>query len=82
MPVKALKAGKIVVKKKNQIKVLDEKIKVLSDKYGRKTKTLTSIYDKKVNYRLKSGTYHVIAEELGQMWDGGPRCRTGSLWAD
>jgi hypothetical protein len=57
---------KILNEKKSQIKVLDEKIKVLSDKYAGKTKTLTSIYDKKVNYRLKSGTYHVIAEELNQ----------------
>ncbi|MDD2400523.1 MAG: hypothetical protein PHR75_07985, partial [Sulfurovum sp.] len=29
-----------------------------------KTTTLTSIYDKKVNYRLKSGLFHMIAEEL------------------
>ena len=57
---------KILNEKKSQIKVLDEKIKVLSDKYAGKTKTLTSIYDKKVNYRLKSGTYHIIAEELNQ----------------
>ena len=60
------KYKKILSEKKSQIKVLDEKIKVLSDRYEGKSKTLTSIYDKKVNYRLKSGTYHTIAEELGK----------------
>jgi archaellum component FlaC len=58
------KYKKILSEKKSQIKVLDEKIKILSDKYDGKAKTLTSIYDKKVNYRLKSGTFHTIAEEL------------------
>jgi hypothetical protein len=43
---------------------LDDKIKVLSDTYNGKANTLSSIYDKKVNYRLKSATYHTIAEEL------------------
>ncbi len=60
------KYKKILSEKKSQIKVLDEKIKVLSDNYNGKTKTLTSIYDKKVNYRLKSGLYHTIAKELNQ----------------
>jgi hypothetical protein len=58
------KYKKILNEKKEQIKVLDEKIKVLSTTYNGKAKTLTSIYDKKVNYRLKSGIYHIIAEEL------------------
>jgi len=60
------KYKKILSEKKSQIKVLDEKIKVLSTRYDGKAKTLTSIYDKKVNYRLKSGMYHTIAEELNQ----------------
>jgi len=60
------KYKKILSEKKSQIKVLDGKIKVLSDTYAGKTKTLTSIYDKKVNYRLKSGTFHTIAEELNK----------------
>jgi len=58
------KYKKILNEKKNIIKGLDEKIKVLSAKYEGKTKTLTSIYDKKVNYRLKSGIFHTVAEEL------------------
>lgn len=60
------KYKKILSEKKSQIKILDEKIKVLSDKYNGKVKTLTTIYDKKVNYRLKSGIFHTIAEELNQ----------------
>lgn len=58
------KYKKILSEKKSQIKVLDEKIKVLSDTYDGKSKTLSAIYDKKVNYRLKSETFHTIAEEL------------------
>jgi len=58
------KYKKILSEKKAQIKVLDDKIKVLSDTYNGKAKTLSSIYDKKVNYRLKSETFHTIASEL------------------
>jgi len=60
------KYKKILSEKKNQIKGLDKKIKILSDKYNGKAKTLTSIYDKKVNYRLKSGIFHTIAKELNK----------------
>ena len=31
-----------------------------------KTKTLTAIYNKKVNYRLKSATLYTIAEDLSK----------------
>jgi len=58
------KYKKILSEKTNIIKGLDEKIKVLSTKYDGKTKTLTSIYDKKVNYRLKSEIFHTIAKDL------------------
>ena len=58
------KYKKILGEKKKEIGILDEKINKLSTKYGGKTKTLTSIYNKKVNYRLKSGIFHNIAEEL------------------
>jgi hypothetical protein len=58
------KYKKILSEKKSQIKVLDDKIKVLTATYDGKAKTLTSIYDKKVNYRLKSGMYHTFAKEL------------------
>ena len=66
LTTEANKYKKILSDKKNQIKGLDEKIKVLSTTYNGKSQTLTSIYDKKVNYRLKSGTFHTIAEELSQ----------------
>ena len=58
------KYKKIIGEKKSIIKGLDEKIKGLSATYDGKTKTLTAIYDKKVNYRLKSGMFHDIASEL------------------
>ena len=60
------KYKKILSEKKNQIKGLDEKINALSTTYDGKAKTLTSIYDKKVNYRLKSGLFHTVAEELNK----------------
>lgn len=58
------KYKKILSEKKKTINGLDKKIKKLSTVYQAKTKTLTSIYDKKVNYRLKSGTFHTIADDL------------------
>jgi len=58
------KYKKILGKKKEKIDVLDKKIVELSNRYSGKTKTLTSIYDKKVNYRLKSGTLYNLAEDL------------------
>jgi len=58
------KYKKILGTKKKEIAVLDEKNSKLATRYSAKTKTLTSIYNKKVNYRLKSGTFHDIAEEL------------------
>jgi len=56
----------ILEQKKQEIGVLDKKINNLSTRYAAKTKTLTSIYDKKVNYRLKSGIFHNIAKELNK----------------
>jgi len=58
------KYKKILGIKKQEIEVLDQKVDKLTTKYSAKTKTLTSIYDKKVNYRLKSGTLYQIADEL------------------
>jgi len=60
------KYTKILGTKKKTISILDNKIDKLSKKYNAKTKTLTKIYTKKVNYRLKSATYHLIAEELSK----------------
>jgi len=60
----ASKYKKILGAKQKEIAVLDEKIDKLTTIYSAKTKTLTSIYDKKVNYRLKSAIFYTIAEEL------------------
>ncbi len=60
------KYKKILSDKKQKISVLDNEIAKLSDIYQGKTNTLTAIYDKKVNYRLKSGTFHAIADELNK----------------
>ena len=58
------KYKRILGKKKNIITKLDTKIKDVETRYENKTKTLTFIYDKKVNYRLKSGIFHMLAEDL------------------
>jgi hypothetical protein len=60
------KYKKILSVKKNEIKKLDNKRQKLESKYHGKTKTLTAIYDKKVNYKLKSGIYYMLAEELAK----------------
>ncbi len=60
------KYKKILSMKKQEISLLDKEISELSDKYNAKTKTLSTIYDKKVNYALKSGRLHVVAEELNK----------------
>ncbi len=57
---------KTLSEKKEEISVLDKEIVILSDNYHGKTNTLTAIYDKKVKYRLKSGIFHTIAEELNK----------------
>ena len=56
----------ILSKKKNEIKALDSKIGKVSTIYNGKTKTLIAIYDKKINYKLKSGLFHTIADELNK----------------
>jgi len=58
------KYKRILGLKKKEIKKLNGTIKELSTRYSSKTKTLTSIYNKKVHYRLKSGIFHSLALEL------------------
>jgi len=53
------KYKKILGAKKKEIAVLDKERVKLSKIYAGKTKTLTAIYDKKVNYRLKSETFYM-----------------------
>ncbi len=64
LTAEATKYKKILKDKKDKINVLDNKIGKASKTYNSKTKTLTAIYDKKINYRLKSGTLYTIAEDL------------------
>jgi len=64
LTTEANKYKKILGQKKKEISSLDEQIEKLSKQYEAKIKTLTAIYNKKVHYRLKSGMFHVIAEEL------------------
>jgi len=52
--------------KKKEMAALDKNIEQVAKVYGGKTKTLTAIYDKKVNYRLKSATFYTIAEDLSK----------------
>lgn len=66
LTIESNKYKKVLGEKQNIIKGLDTEIKKLSDLYHGKTKTLTSIYDKKVNYRLKSGIFHAIADKLAK----------------
>jgi len=66
LTVETNKYKKILSIKKEEISVLDKEIDKLAGIYKGKTQTLTAIYDKKVNYRLKSGRFHTIAEELNK----------------
>jgi len=64
LTAEANKYKKLIAERLKKIEVLDNKIKDLSKTYSSKTKTLSSIYDKKVNYKLKSELLHVFADEL------------------
>jgi len=61
------KYKQLLGEKKAEITKLDAEITRLTDIYHSKTETLSKIYDKKVNYRLKSGTFHALAEELHEI---------------
>jgi hypothetical protein len=66
LTVESNKYKQILGTKKKEITVLDKKIAGLAKSYGGKTKTLTAIHNKKVNYRLKSGTFYTIANDLSK----------------
>ncbi len=76
------KYKEILSRKRNEISGLDKNIKKLSTRYEAKTKTLTSIYDKKVNYRLKSGMFHSITEDLVKfdVHVSGMHSKENTLW--
>jgi len=60
------KYKKILGEKKRKISALDKEFANLAKLYGAKTKTLTSIYREKVDYRLKSETFYTVAEVLNK----------------
>ncbi|BAF72628.1 hypothetical protein [Sulfurovum sp. NBC37-1] len=66
LTAEANKYKKILGEKKQIISGLDKRIATLSNIYNGKAKTLISIYDKKVNYRLKSEIFYTIAEDLAK----------------
>jgi len=64
LTVESNKYKKILDTKKKEIAVLNKKIVNVSKIYAGKTKMLTAIYDKKVNYRLKSKIFYTVANDL------------------
>ena len=56
----------ILSKKKAEIKQLDTRIVQLQKTYSAKERTLISVYDKKVNYRLKSNQLAAFADEFSR----------------
>ena len=56
----------ILGKKKKEIKSLDKEISRLKKIYTGKEKTLVSVYDKKVNYRLKSDQLASFVQDLSK----------------
>jgi len=66
LKAEANKYKQIITAKKKQISALDKELNRLTQLYGGKTKTLEAIYKEKVDYRLKSGIFYTIAEELNK----------------
>jgi Tfp pilus assembly protein PilN len=61
-----MKYKKIINAKLQQVKSIQGKIDREKEIFVSKTKTLNSIYDKKVNYRMKSDTFHNIAKDISK----------------
>ncbi|OQX49763.1 MAG: hypothetical protein B5M46_03770 [Epsilonproteobacteria bacterium 4484_20] len=66
LTAEANKYKQVLGEKKKIISGLDKQIANLSRVYNGKTKTLESIHDKKVNYRLKSEMFYTIADDLAK----------------
>jgi len=64
LQAEADKYRQIISGKKKKISTLDKELARLAKLYNGKTKTLESIYNEKVNYKLKSETFYTFAEEL------------------
>ncbi len=66
LKAEANKYKRIIGQKRKTLSGLDKELARLSQLYGSKTRTLQSIYKEKVDYRLKSGVYYVLAETLAK----------------
>ncbi len=66
LTIESNKYKAILEKKRAKIKLLEKKLAQLLDIYNSKTETLRVIYNKKVNYRLKSATFYILAKELNK----------------
>jgi len=64
LSAEANKYKKIIKSKLDKIAILDDEINKLNTVYNSKTKTLNAIYNKKVNYKLKSIVLHNFANDL------------------
>jgi hypothetical protein len=64
LEAEATRYKKILSEKRRKIEALDKEVKRLQDTYEGKRKTLIAVYHKKVDYRLKSGLFYLLAEEL------------------
>ena len=60
------KYKKILKEKQLDIKADKAELKKLNNIFEGKAKTLTSIHNKKVNYKFKSGFYYIIGRDLKQ----------------
>ncbi|MBN2824742.1 MAG: hypothetical protein JXQ76_05425, partial [Campylobacterales bacterium] len=58
------KYKQILAQKTKEIEGLDKELEALEKKYESKIKTLSAIYDKKVNYKLKSESFYRFAADL------------------
>jgi len=56
----------ILSQKRKKISELDKRIESLMTRYEAKKKTLVAVYNKKVDYRLKSGLFYLLSEELNR----------------
>jgi len=55
---------RIISEKQKKLAILNKSVKEENEKYFSKIKTLDSIYNKKVQYRMKSATFYKIAEDI------------------
>jgi len=64
LSTEATKYKRIIKKKREEIAAIDKKIKYIKEKFLNKEKTLMSIYNKKVFYRLKSEQLRSFSDDL------------------